>query len=231
MYNIGKLYKYFRRYGNEIAWRRKRKVRLHYSNNRKLQVTNDGDETMFIPCQESMLNMSPTEFERYSLNVLREQVKGLDNCIFQHNKTVEVDDGNYQIDGYIEFTLMGITYKTIIECKHYKSSITREKVAILYDKIRACGANKGVLVSTSNFQSGAVKYALKHGIALIQLTDNGNVYETRSQINDTNNSNKTSDNTCYIGVMQSSNDYGISCSYLSCTNLTLRDFLLAIDDN
>ncbi len=187
---------------------------------------------MFIPCQESILQMSPSEFEKYSLYVLSEQVKNLDNCSFQHDKIVEVDDGNYQIDGYIEFTLMVIAYKTIIECKHYKSSITREKVAVLYDKIRACGANKGVLVSTSNFQSGAIQYASKHGIALIQLTDSGNVYETRSINNATMYSNGATYNTGYpyAGVMQTSNDYGVSCSYLSGTNLSLRDYLLTIND-
>ena len=56
---------------------------------------------------------------------------------------------------------MGVRYVTLVECKHYRSPITREKVQILYDKIRAIGANKGVLISTSNFQIGAIKYAKK----------------------------------------------------------------------
>ncbi|MDW8802651.1 restriction endonuclease, partial [Clostridium sp. A1-XYC3] len=83
---------------------------------------------MFIPTHESVLDMSPTDFEKYSLQILLQQVKHLSDCKVQHNKIIEVDDGNYQIDGYIEFKLMGVTYKTIVECKHYKSSISREKV-------------------------------------------------------------------------------------------------------
>ncbi|WP_027398702.1 restriction endonuclease [Anaerovorax odorimutans] len=182
---------------------------------------------MFIPTYESVLDMSPTDFEKYSLQVLNQQVKDLNNYKIQHNKIIEVDDGNYQIDGYIEFCLMGVTYKTIIECKHYKSSISREKVQVLYDKIRACGANKGILISSSNFQSGAIKYASKHGIALIQLTDAGEQYAMRAQLNVIMNDHRIpyNDGYPYIGVMQSSTGVGINCSYLSSKNLSLKKYL------
>lgn len=184
---------------------------------------------MFIPCQESILKMTPTEFEKHSLYILSEQINNLGNCTFQHNKIIEVDDGNYQIDGYIEFEFMGIAYKTIVECKHYKSSIAREKVAVLYDKIRACGAHKGILISSSNFQSGAIQYASKHGIALIQLTDSGSSYETRTIFGSPNLSKKpNNEGHFYVGVMQTSNDDKINCSYLSRTNLTLKSFLSSI---
>gem|GEM_PF-676621 len=182
---------------------------------------------MFIPTYESVLAMSPTDFEKYSLQILFQQVKHLDDCKVQHNKIIEVDDGNYQIDGYIEFSLMGIIYKTILECKHYKSSISREKVQVLYDKIRACGANKGILISSSNFQSGAIEYASKHGIALIQLTDAGEQYVKRSGFNVIMNSHQIpyNDGCQYIGVMQSSTGSGITCSYLSRTNLAIKEYL------
>jgi restriction system protein len=184
-------------------------------------------EIMFIPTCESVLDMSPTDFEKYSLQMLGQQVKDLNDCKVQHNNIIEVDDGNYQIDGYIEFNLMGVTYKTIVECKHYKSSISREKVQVLYDKIRACGANKGILISSSNFQSGAIEYASKHGIALIQLTDAGEQYENRFQLNVIMNYPRIpyNDGCPYIGVMQSNTGVGIKCSYLSSTNLSLKEYL------
>lgn len=53
---------------------------------------------------------------------------------------MESYDGNYQIDGYIEFTVMGIKYQLIIKCKHYKSAITRKEVQVLYGKIQSLGA-------------------------------------------------------------------------------------------
>ncbi len=183
---------------------------------------------MFMPCKESVLEMTPTEFEKYSLNVLTEQIKNIENCKFKHNKIIEVDDGNYQIDGYIEFQLMGINYKTLVECKHYKSSISREKVAVLYDKIRACGANKGVLVSSSNFQSGAIQYASKHGVALIQLTDANNIYEIRDGFTEKGFGFVTQKKkaSSYIGVMQIGDEHNIKCLYLSNTELSVRDFIV-----
>lgn len=66
---------------------------------------------MFIPCKETILDMTPTEFEKHSLRVLTEQLQNIENCIFQHDKIIEVDDGNYQIDGYIEFDLWGLSIK------------------------------------------------------------------------------------------------------------------------
>ena len=71
-------------------------------------------------------------FERYSLDLLFEQTRNLENLVFEHNRIIEAHDGNYQIDGYIELCLK---YKTLVECKHYKSAITREKVRILHTKI------------------------------------------------------------------------------------------------
>ena len=183
---------------------------------------------MFIPCKESVLDMTPTEFEKHSLRVLTEQLQHIESCIFQHDKIIEVDDGNYQIDGYIEFELMGIKYKTLVECKHYKTSISREKVAVLYDKIRACGANKGVLISSSNFQSGAVRYATKHGIALIQLTDVDSIYETRSSFSVQNNFNTINQKktNSYVGIMQTGDDSKVFCSYLNNTESKLKRFLI-----
>ena len=182
---------------------------------------------MFIPCKESVLDMTPTEFEKHSLRVLTEQLQNIENCVFQHDKIIEVDDGNYQIDGYIEFELMGIKYKTLVECKHYKTSISREKVAVLYDKIRACGASKGVLVSSSNFQSGAVQYATKHGIALIQLTDADSIYETRSTFFKKNSFGPIKKKTSsYVGVMQTGDASKVFCSYLNNTESEIKEFLV-----
>jgi restriction system protein len=187
---------------------------------------------MFIPTKNVILDMSPEEFEKYSILILKQQMKEMANCRFEHNKIIKVSDGNYQIDGYIEFNLMGVTYKTLVECKHYKSSIEREKVQILYDKLRACGAQKGILISSSNFQSGAITYATQHGIALVQLTEAGNRYETRTMYNTiVAHHNVPCNGTFpYIGVKQISYKEGITqCSYLSVNNLDLSRFLENLD--
>ena len=76
---------------------------------------------MFIPTKDVVLDISSAEFEKYALLILQQQMQGMVNCRFEHNKIIKVSDGNYQIDGYIEFSLMGVTYKTLVECKHYKT--------------------------------------------------------------------------------------------------------------
>ena len=187
---------------------------------------------MYNPFESAYLDMTPTDFEKHSLNVLRQQFRNAENLKLQHNKIIEVDDGGFQIDGYIEFSLMGVLYKTLVECKHHKNNIKRETVQILFDKLRACGANKGILISSSNFQSGAIEYASKRGVALIQLTPSGSQYEVRNNINVIINAPKVPYNFGYpyIGVMVSSNTTGIGCSYLSITNLSLINYIVKNND-
>ncbi|MCR6523058.1 restriction endonuclease [Lysinibacillus capsici] len=182
---------------------------------------------MFIPVKDAYLELTPEEFERYSLDLLFEQTRNLESLVFEHDKVIEAYDGNYQIDGYIEFTFMGVKYKTLVECKHYKSAITREKVQILHTKIQSIGAQKGILITTSNFQSGAIEYAKIHGIALIQLTEADIHYEIRDRINVimAQGRNPFNYGKPYSGVLISKRDVGITCSYLSRSNTSLEEFL------
>ena len=183
---------------------------------------------MFIPTKDYFCDMTPEEFEKYSLDILKEQTKGLENLEIQHNVIIKKNDGNYQIDGKIQFDVMGVRYVTLVECKHYKSSITRGKVQVLYDKIRAIGANKGILISTSNFQIGAIKYAKEHGIALIQIVEADLTYEIRTKPNvimmDVHKS-LYNNGQPYIGIMQIGSDCGFYCKYLRNGNTNLREFL------
>jgi len=183
---------------------------------------------MFNPTMDTHLDISPVDFEKYALRILRQQLQGMENCLIEHNKTIEVSDGNYQIDGYIEFSLMGVNYKTLVECKHYKGSIEREKVQVLFDKLRACGAQKGILISTSNFQSGAITYATQHGIALVQITESETRYHSRGSCNTLvpTQHKLQNEELPYMGVKLASYNEGITLnSYLSRTNLALRSFL------
>ena len=93
------------------------------------------------------------------------------NTTIEHNKIYETYDGEYQLDGYIEHTALNVKYKTLVECKLHKNSIKRDFVVLLKDKVQSTGSQKGILISTSGFQSGAVKYAKQHGIALFQIID------------------------------------------------------------
>jgi Restriction endonuclease len=63
----------------------------------------------------------------------------------------------------------GAIYRTLIECKRYSNPIEREIVMILLQKLQSTGSQKGMIFSTSPFQSGAIEFAKIHGIALVYV--------------------------------------------------------------
>ena len=130
-------------------------------------------ENTFNPYRELKASITPTEFEKYCLEVLAGygEKEQLPNFEIIHNTKQKAADGLYQIDIFTKFTAMGVEYKTIVECKMHSNSIKRELVVVLADKVRSLGAHKGILISTSGFQRGAQGYAKEHGITLIQILD------------------------------------------------------------
>ena len=120
-----------------------------------------------------VLSLTPTEFEKYCCEILKgyAEKEQLKDFSITHNEKVKTHDGIYQIDVYAEFTALNSKFKVLCECKQYTSSVSREKVAVLHDKIESIGAHKGILLATSDFQSGAIQYAQEHGIALIKVED------------------------------------------------------------
>ena len=138
---------------------------------------------MFIPTKENYTEMTPTDFEKYTISVLKEQFQNqeIDNYSFTHNVQKDAHDGTYQIDGEIKLSIMGVEIDIIVECKRYKGPVKREHIQALHDKIRSVGAHKGIFITTSYFQSGALKYAKEHGIALISIINGFMQYEVRSK--------------------------------------------------
>ena len=125
------------------------------------------------PYREFVAGISPTEFEKLCLEILKSyaEAEHLSGFSIQHNVFIPADDGTYQIDVYARFIAMGVEFKVITECKRYSYPVSREKVAVLADKVKSLGAHKGIMISTCGFQSGAYEYAKKHGIALLQIID------------------------------------------------------------
>lgn len=128
-----------------------------------------GDNQM----QKYVCSISPTEFEEYCIKILNGYAEGekLKDFKITHNVKIPVYDGTYQIDIYAEFTAMSVTFKVLCECKQYSKPVGRDKIAELHRKLESIGAHKGILLSTSGFQSGAIEYAKMHGIALLQVYD------------------------------------------------------------
>lgn len=122
---------------------------------------------------ELTCDISPTDFEKFCMEFLRAyaEKEKLSEFNIKHNVKIEAPDGIYQIDIYAEFVAMKCKFKVLAECKKYNKAVSRDKVEILYSRLQSLGMNKGILISTSGFQSGAIQFAKSHGIALIQVSD------------------------------------------------------------
>ena len=70
----------------------------------------------------------------------------------------------------------------LVEAKLHKNPIKRELVQVLYQKVQSAGAHKGVMVSTAPHQTGAVRFAQVHGIALATVTEGRFLYEARDAL-------------------------------------------------
>jgi len=136
---------------------------------------------MLIPGRENYTEMMPEEFEQYTLDMLKEVMNGLEDVVFEHDVIIDAYDGSYQIDGRISYKALGCNIVMLVECKKYNGPVKREHIQILYDKVRSTGANKGIFVTTSYYQSGAYDYEKAHGIALLVIADGKINYEIRSR--------------------------------------------------
>ncbi len=144
-------------------------------------------------------SISPTDFELLVKEFLECAGKDLKKFKASHNVHLLKSDGEYQIDIYAEFEVLGATFKVLVECKRHKSDIKREVVQVLCDKLRATGTQKGMLFSTSGFQSGACKFAEEHGIALIRVIEGRYTYVTKSNDKQTYEPPPWADIPKYIG--------------------------------
>lgn len=130
-------------------------------------------ETVINPYRELSVRITPVEFEIFCMETLKAYAAetNLQDFVIKHNQKVETHDSTYQIDVLAEYTVLGCKNTLFVECKKHSNSIKRSVVTDLYTKLQSAGAQKGLLISTSGFQSDAVKFAEEHGIALWQVCD------------------------------------------------------------
>lgn len=123
--------------------------------------------------QSRVCSMTSTEFELHCMEILRgyAEEEKLPAFKIEHDVKLTASDGTYQIDVYATYTALGAEMKILAECKQHKKRVGRDKVEVLESRLRSLGAQKGILLSTAGFQSGAIQFADKHGIALIQVFD------------------------------------------------------------
>lgn len=124
--------------------------------------------------------ITPTEFEELVHSYLSNLGETLEKFEAKHNIVITRSDGEYKIDVFAKFKVLGGSIKVLIECKRYKNKVKRETVQLLNDKLKSIGEQKGMIFTTSGFQSDAIKYAEEHGIALITVIEGKYTYITKS---------------------------------------------------
>jgi len=70
-------------------------------------------------------------------------------------------DGTDLIDMTVRFSVIGASFLVLVEREHEQRKVERQAVKA------PTGAQTGMLLSQAGFQSGAVEYAIVHGITLI----------------------------------------------------------------
>ena len=125
-------------------------------------------------------DLSPTQFEGQVRRIFEEESVGLSDFRSCHLETIEGLDGDYIFDVTARFGALGANFLVLIECKRQRKPIERSVVQLLYDKLRAVGAQKGMVFSTARFQSGAIDFAKAHGIALVLVEDGRLCYQTKA---------------------------------------------------
>lgn len=126
--------------------------------------------------------MTPTEFELLAQRLFAEKLKNEFGYAIpvEHQRTFKSLSGNtYNIDLSYTFKVFDINYHTLVECKYWNSSVTREKVGYFKSILDDIKAHKGILVTTKGFQKGAITYAQSQNIGLVKIT-NDRYFETYS---------------------------------------------------
>ena len=154
------------------------------------------------------VEITPEEFERQVKVWLQGSSQGLKNFRIEHLKKLGGHGGEYEIDAVAEFEVLGgALIIVLVECKYYKNPVKRDVVILLDAKVRDTGSHKGIVFTTSGFQSGALEYAKAHGIATVVVHDGRAAYETKS-IDGVGTPPPWRPNYKYVGWIMSINDNG-----------------------
>lgn len=132
------------------------------------------------------MKISPSEYEDFVKAWLDEELGTLESYESDVRSKEQSHDGEFEIDIKAKFNISGLCFLILVECKRHKNRIKREVAQVLHSKMQSLGANKGILCSTSGFQSGTLEYCTKHGIACIQMAAGETNFHTRSSDNQIN---------------------------------------------
>ena len=113
-----------------------------------------------------------TEYELFVRSVYEclNRADGLSDVQIQHDvKLIGAAGIEHQIDVFWTFKIGGVDYKVAVECKDYNSHVSKEKIEAFHSILHDIGNIHGIFASKMGFQSGAILYAQKYGIQLMEI--------------------------------------------------------------
>lgn len=72
-------------------------------------------------------------------------------CHSEVDATVKGARAKHKIDVWVGFTRYGIEAKWVVDCKFWRTAVTKEKVLALISVVADVGADRGILVSQRGF--------------------------------------------------------------------------------
>lgn len=84
---------------------------------------------------------------------------------------VEGVRNHHDIDVLVTFRHSGLDLTWIVECKHWQSRVSKLHVLALRQIVEDVGADRGILLAESGFQSGAISATRKSNVYLTNMTE------------------------------------------------------------
>ncbi|MEW8495922.1 MAG: restriction endonuclease [Candidatus Thiodiazotropha taylori] len=92
-------------------------------------------------------------------------------CEVEIEKKVQGSRGIHEIDVWVSRLIYGLEHHWVVECKYWKNAVTKQHVLTLKGIVDDVGADRGILLSSSGFQSGAISMAERSNITLTSLEE------------------------------------------------------------
>lgn len=112
------------------------------------------------------------EYEKLTQYIFNQIVNQnqVDNIEVQHNVIIQGKSTTHQIDVYWKFEVGGEEYCAIVQAKDWKSRVPQKEMLAFNDIIRDLPyGTKGIFVSLSGYQQGAIDVAKANGITIYEL--------------------------------------------------------------
>lgn len=106
--------------------------------------------------------------------LLQERIKELFinlGCETQSDISVQGVRTKHDVDVFVKSKYLGQPLQWIIEAKYWKTKVTKLHVMALRQIVDDIGADKGIIVTTVGFQSGALQAATQSNISLLTFNE------------------------------------------------------------